>query len=141
MTAPGWYPDPKHPGSFIYWDGSRWTGHRQPTISPQKRNVTTWLVLGVACTVGLVVAIIGISTHRFKNMRDYTAGYNSVTENPSSTRTLDAAGGLNRFGMCWNYLTIANSSPEQYDYGDEDFLAGCYDGLDEVLGPGPHGVS
>ena len=110
-------------------------------VSPQKRNVTTWVVLGVACTVILVVGIIGISTHGFKNMRDYNAGYNSVTENPSSTRQLDAAGGLNRFGICMNYLTMANLSSDRGDYGYEDFLSGCYDGLDEVLGPGPHGIS
>lgn len=29
QTPAGWYPDPQT-GDLLYWDGSQWTGHRQP---------------------------------------------------------------------------------------------------------------
>lgn len=143
MAAPGWYPDPQNPGLFLYWDGSRWTERRLGAPLPakqQKQNVVTWVVVGLACVALGITAIIGVSTHGFKNMRDYKAGYGSATANPIATQRLWNAGGLNRFGLCMHYLGMANSNSDQVDYGYEDFLEGCYDGLDKVLGPGPHGI-
>ncbi|MDF1901577.1 DUF2510 domain-containing protein [Mycolicibacterium smegmatis] len=29
-VPPGWYNDPADPGAARYWDGHRWTDHRQP---------------------------------------------------------------------------------------------------------------
>ncbi len=33
VTPANWYPDPSAPGLLRYWDGTRWTDHRQ-TVTP-----------------------------------------------------------------------------------------------------------
>ncbi len=138
----GWYPDPRDPRWVVYWNGNNWTGDRQPVPSPARQTRPKALYWGLALVVmgGLFIAVVGKATHGFRNMAAYNSGYQSVAEYPLSTKKLYAAGGLDRFGICFAQSQVAKidyfESRSKYD----DFMEGCYDGLDEVLGPGPHGI-
>lgn len=62
----GWYDDPDG-GALRWWDGSAWTGHRQPTgyvpVRPRNPFATAGLVVGIVALVGNtfgLVSVVGI---------------------------------------------------------------------------------
>ena len=139
MAAPGWYPDPHDPRSNRYWDGFQWLP--QPPAQ-RGRTASTWVLIVTGAITAVIAAIVIfalIVTHGFSG-EDYDAGYNGVVSDPAAARNLDASGGLNRFGICMRYYGWANQSRTQGEYAWDDFADGCYKGLDEILGPGPHGI-
>lgn len=51
-TKAGWYPDPVMADTRRYWDGSRWTDHIAPGVTPAPpRESDTVLVAGWICAV------------------------------------------------------------------------------------------
>jgi hypothetical protein len=55
-TAPGWYPDPSHPGAVRWWDGNQWSEHSAPAgPAPVYGGGTEGLAIA-----SLVTALIGI---------------------------------------------------------------------------------
>jgi hypothetical protein len=79
-NPPAWHPDPERPGMLRWWDGERWTDHRQPVtptaqitggpasgppfVTPPQQGggVPKWLLIGgpivvLLLVIGVVVAV------------------------------------------------------------------------------------
>jgi hypothetical protein len=56
-TAPGWYPDPAHPGAMRWWDGTRWSEHLAPAGPPAPVYVDGTDGLAIA---SLITALVGV---------------------------------------------------------------------------------
>ncbi len=60
-TQPGWYPDPHHPGSLRWFDGTQWTEHVSgaPALArpASSRSTTTVVVTVVVCVVGALIVL------------------------------------------------------------------------------------
>jgi hypothetical protein len=67
-TPAGWYDDPSMVNTRRYWDGQKWTEHRQEVAAPkvaaaEEQPASNWITAGYLCAVFLppVGLIIGIS--------------------------------------------------------------------------------
>jgi Domain of unknown function (DUF4190)/Protein of unknown function (DUF2510) len=56
-TAPGWYPDPSHPGALRWWDGTQWSEHSTPGAPPPPVYVGGTDGMAIA---SLITALIGV---------------------------------------------------------------------------------
>jgi hypothetical protein len=56
-SAPGWYPDPAHPGAVRWWDGERWSEHNAPAapMTPVYASGTDGMAIA-----SLITALVGV---------------------------------------------------------------------------------
>ena len=59
MRAPGWYPDPDHPGQQRWWDGSQWRG-RGAAVGPPAESTPDGYAVASFITAMLVIPFVPI---------------------------------------------------------------------------------
>lgn len=74
-SAPGWYADPKLPGSLQYWDGQKWTGQRAPAPTSTTARGQEWnlKIIGVLILVVLVLILAVLASSKPWQSEDYKA--------------------------------------------------------------------
>lgn len=64
QPAPGWYPDPSHPGNQIYWNGHAWSAPSAPTAAENANKGRQAAVAAGVCVlvvIGLVMSMQSVS--------------------------------------------------------------------------------
>lgn len=59
-AAPGWFPNPDHPGLLRYWDGERWTEHTAPAAPAVVSAGPSTMTIARGVALGLIVVIAAI---------------------------------------------------------------------------------
>ncbi len=151
-VPPGWYNDPAGPGAARYWDGHRWTDHRQPhPPNPYAAGTPGWpapawsgytapaaprprrRVRRIALAVTGIVAVVGIgsyllgdtNTHNKWYQKGYDIGYNTK----KSVVYTDA-----ETACRWRTLTAVDPGENKYQTRMRQVEKGCIDGFNDRNG-------
>ncbi len=103
-NPPAWHPDPERPGMLRWWDGERWTDHRQPVSSagqptgataagppfvspPNQGGVPKWLLIGAPILVLLIIigVVVAVVAGGDDDGEDVTTGSTTSSSVVSST--------------------------------------------------------
>ncbi|RMB59591.1 DUF2510 domain-containing protein [Tessaracoccus antarcticus] len=121
MSAPGWYPDPSHPGSGLrYWDGGAWS--QQTTAGaapPPSKRPWLWFVIAM----GVIAVVVAVFILR-------PGGLTTTAEDTNSARPT---------GSQWNEVppTETPSPPEETGSGETiDCPQNSFDDRSEVSSDG-----